>query len=106
MILSYSFFLFFSFFLLTCHTFLNIYIYILICAGVLVLIDLFRSEIENICAVRSSVLTADETGDTVTHQGVLSCMIFDTLEVLLLFSGPMLTTTMREEVEISVGNGE
>ena len=70
------------------------------------MIDLFRSEIENICAVRSSVLTADETGDTVTHQGVLSCMIFETLEVLLLFSGPMLTTTMREEVEVSVGKGE
>ena len=75
-------------------------------AGVLVLIDLFRSEIENVCAVRSSVLTADEAGDTVTHQGVLSCMIFETLEVLLLFSGPMLTATMREEVEVSVGKGK
>lgn len=89
------------------YTFPNIYIYFLnFHAGVLVLIDLFRSEIEGICAVRSSVLTADETGDSVTHQGVLSCIIFETLEVLLLFSGPMLTTTMREEVEVSVGKGE
>ena len=67
---------------------------------------MFRSEIENICAVRSSVLTADEGGEAAAHQGVLSCMIFETLEVLLLFSGPLLTVTMREEVEVSVGKGE
>jgi hypothetical protein len=83
----------------------NVFLFF-IYAGVLVLIDLFRSEIENICAIRSSVLTADETGDIGAHQGVLSCMIFETLEVLLLFSGPMLTTTMREDIENSVGKGE
>jgi hypothetical protein len=36
---------------------------------------------------------------------VISSVVFETVEALLLFSGPVLTVMMREEIEIGVGQG-
>jgi hypothetical protein len=74
-------------------------------SGILVLVDLFQSEIKSLTAVRSSVLTAGDEQEISAAKIVLSSAVFETVEALLLFSGPVLTVMMREEIEIGVGQG-
>ena len=72
----------------------------------LVLIDLFKSELRTLTAIRSSVLTAGDSDDKNTLENVNISLVFETLEVLLLYSGPTVTVSMREEIEICVGHGK
>lgn len=72
--------------------------------GVLVLIDFFKSELRALTAVRSSVLTAGEDEKSV-NKSLKTSLLFETMEILLLFSGSVLTASMREEIEICVGHG-
>ena len=75
-------------------------------SGVLVLIDMFQSYMRKLTVVRSSVLTAGESDESSScTKDAQIFQVFETLEVLLLFSGSVLTPTMREEIEICVGQG-
>lgn len=69
------------------------------------MVDLFQSEIKSLTAVRSSVLTAGDNEEISAAKTVISSVVFETVEALLLFSGPVLTVMMREEIEIGVGQG-
>ena len=72
----------------------------------LVLIDMFQSYMRKLTVVRSSVLTAGESEESSSYtKDAQISLVFETLEVLLLFSGSVLTPTMREEIEICVGQG-
>ena len=67
---------------------------------------MFQSYMRKLTVVRSSVLTAGESDESSScTKDAQIFQVFETLEVLLLFSGSVLTPTMREEIEICVGQG-
>lgn len=97
----------FSFYSKKCHRILKffkitVFSFLL---GVLVLIDSFVSSVRTLTAVRSSVLTAGDDEDKNNSRDDHGSEIFETLEILLLFSGSVLPQSMREDIEICVGRG-
>ena len=74
--------------------------------GVLILIDMFQSCMRTLTAIRSSVLTAGESEESSSRTGdAQTALVFETIEVLLLLSGSVITPSMREEIELCVGQG-